>query len=61
MPWGQGKYTWPGGAHPGVFLHSLSYLIPLPVSIQASPSHPLPQPALRFWDSLDKFPVPEVS
>lgn len=60
VPWVRANT--PGWAVPVlVFLHSPSHPIPLCVSIQASLSRPLPQPALRFWYSLDKFPVLEVS
>lgn len=57
---GQGRYTWLGSAYPGVFTRLLpSYSTSSP-RIQASPSCPLSQPALSFWDNLDNVSIPKI-
>lgn len=50
----QGKYTWLGNAHPGIF----TQLLPSSTSF---PICPLSQPALRSWDSLDNVSIPKVA
>lgn len=50
---GQGKYTGLGRAQPDVFTEVFPSCSTSSPSLQASPSSPLSQAALRFWGSLD--------